>query len=98
MYVSPAVRTIREDPVEGESVTLLLEAVDDAALDDIAAAVRAAGGSVERERQFETLQVVVPHERVGDVCKVEGVAVVETANTLGVDAGGAGEDVRPDER
>jgi len=98
MYVSPAVRTIRDDPVEGESVTLLLEVADDATTDEVAAAVEAAGGTVEEELRFRTLRATVAHERVGAVCEVGGVDHVETGNTLGLDpdeAEGAGEDVRP---
>jgi hypothetical protein len=99
MYVSPAVRTIRDDPVPGESVTLLLEVADDAAVDDVAAAAEAAGATVEEQLQFRTLETTVAHERVGAVCAVEGIDHVETGNTLGIDpegAEGAGEDVRPD--
>lgn len=75
MYVSPAVRSIRDDPVEKAT--------------DL--------GTVESELPFETLAVIVPHERVADVCDLDGVATVETANTLGIDLDGAGEDVRPGE-
>jgi hypothetical protein len=96
MYVSPAVRTIRDDPVEGESVALLLEVADEASLDDVAAAVEAAGATVEDELEFRTLKVSAPHERVGAVCEVDGIDHVETGNTLGIDPDGAGEDVRPD--
>ncbi|QLH79695.1 hypothetical protein HZS55_21420 [Halosimplex rubrum] len=99
MYVSPAVRTIRDDPVEGESVTLLLELDGDAAVDDVAAAVEAAGATVKEELQFRTLKTTVAHERVGAVCEVDGIDHVETGNALGIDpdgAEGAGEDVRPD--
>jgi hypothetical protein len=99
MYVSPAVRTIRDDPVEGESVTLLLEVADRAATDEVAAAVETAGATVEEELQFRTLKATVAHERVGAVCEVDGIDHVETGNTLGIDPGGAegaGEDVRPD--
>ena len=56
MYVSPAVRSIREDPVAGESVTLLVEAADDA--DALAAAIEEVG-TVEAELQFDTLRVAV---------------------------------------
>jgi len=99
VYVSPAVRTIRDDPVPGESVTLLLEVADDATVDDVAAAAEAAGATVEEELQFRTLKTTVAHERVEAVCAVEGIDHVETGNTLGIDpegAAGAGEDVRPD--
>ena len=94
MYVSPAVRLIREDPVAGESVTLLVEAADDA--DALAAAIEEVG-TVEAELQFDTLRVAVLHERVDEVCELDGVVAVETANTLVTDPDGAGEDVRFDE-
>jgi len=94
MYVSPAVRSIRADPVAGESVTLLVEAAGD--VDALAAAVEEVG-TVEAELQFDTLRVTVPHERVDEVCELDGVAAVETDNTLVTDADGAGEDVRFEE-
>lgn len=100
MYVSPAVRTIRDDPVEGESVTLLLEVADEATVDDVAAAAEAAGATVEAELRFRTLETTVAHEQVGAVCEVDGIDHVETGNALGIDpdgAEGAGEDVRPSE-
>ncbi|WP_459193130.1 hypothetical protein [Halosimplex sp. J119] len=96
MYISPAVRTIRDDPVEGEPVTLLLEVAEEAAIEEVAAAVGEAGATVEKELEFRTLEVTVEQEQVGDVCEVEGVETVETGNTLGIDPDGAGEDVRPD--
>lgn len=96
MYVSPAVRSIRRDPIEGATVTLLLEASVEADVDALAEAV-ADLGTVEDELEFDTLAVTVPHERVDEVCDLDGVATVETANTLGIDADGAGEDVRPGE-
>ena len=94
MYVSPAVRTIRDDLIEGETVTLLLETTAEGAVADLAEAT-ADLGIVEEELAFETLAVTVPHERVDDVCDLSGIATVETANTLDIDADGAGEDVRP---
>lgn len=97
MYVSPVVRTIRDDPMEGESVSLLLEVADEAAVDEVAAALEDAGATVEEELEFRTLKATVAHERVGAVCELDGIETVETANTLGIDPDGAGEDVRPGE-
>ena len=94
MYVSPAVRTIRDDPIEGEPVSLLLEVADEVPVDDVATAVEELGGTVETELEFRTLRVTVDQERVGAVCETDGIDVVETANTLGIDIDGAGEDVR----
>jgi len=94
MYVSPVVRTIRDDPIEGEPVSLLLEVADDVPVDKVARAVEELGGAVDAELEFRTLQVTVAHEQVGAVCETDGIEVVETANTLGADTDGAGEDVR----
>ncbi|MEF8852141.1 MAG: hypothetical protein V5A44_05890 [Haloarculaceae archaeon] len=91
MYVSPAVRSIREHPVAGESVTLVVEAEDD--VDGVAESL-AEVGTVEDELEFETLRVSVPHERVDEVCDLGGIAAVQTDDALSMDAGGAGEDVR----
>jgi hypothetical protein len=96
MYVSPAVRSIRADPIAGETVGLLVEATDEDALADLREDL-ADLGSLEREREFQTLEVTVAHERVADVCELSGVATVETVSMLGIDADGAGEDVRPGE-
>jgi len=98
MYVSPAVRSIREHPVAGESVTLLVEAAEDADTDlDALASAVADLGTVEATLEFETLRVRVPHERVGEVCELDGVATVQTDDALAMGADGAGEDVRFDE-
>jgi len=97
MYVSPAVRSIRDDPVEGESVTLLVEARDDADTDELTEALTDVG-TVEAELEFETVRVSVSHERVGTVCELAGVATVQTENALATGADGAGEDVRFDDQ
>lgn len=95
MYVSPAVRSIRDDPIEGETVTLLVEVADDGDVDAVADGL-SEFGTVESEREFGTLEVTVAHERVSGVCDLSEVATVETTNTLGIDPDGAGEDVRPE--
>jgi hypothetical protein len=96
MHVSPAVRSLREHPVEGETVTLLIEVADGADTDGVAAALEDAGGTVTDRRRFGTLVVETAHESLGDLCGVEGLAVVETDNAAAVDADGAGEDVEFD--
>jgi hypothetical protein len=92
MYVSPAVRTIRDDPIEGEPVELLVEAADGTDLASLAERLESAGATVEAELEFETLRVSIGQEEVGAVCDCAGIASVETANTLGIDPTGAGED------
>ncbi|MDS0282596.1 hypothetical protein [Haloarcula onubensis] len=84
MYVSRAVRSIREDPIEGASVALALTTADDADPDAVAGAAEAVGGTVERRLQFDDLVVSVPHERVADVCTIEGLDAVETTDAIAI--------------
>lgn len=102
MYVSRPVRSIRDDPIVGESVRLLVTLADD--LGERSSAVEAAvretvaghGGTVVDELEFDTLVVEVPHETVADLCGLEGLAAIETDDTLSVTLDGAGEDVEYD--
>jgi len=84
MYVSRAVRSIREDPIEGESVGLALTTADDADPDAVATAAEAAGATVERRLQFDDLAVAVPHERVADVCALDDLDAVETTDAIAI--------------
>ncbi|MEA5388396.1 hypothetical protein VB773_01765 [Haloarculaceae archaeon H-GB2-1] len=60
MYLSHPVRRIRDDPIEGESVTLLLDVDEDAtSLSAVASAVEEFA-TVDREREFGTLEVSLP--------------------------------------
>jgi hypothetical protein len=99
-YVSHPVRRLREDPIADEDVTLVLdvadaETADAAALDRVAAAVRELG-TVDERLQFGSLEVTVPQDRLDDVCSLDGIASIETAQTRSM-GGDAGEDVRPGE-
>lgn len=91
MYVSPAVRSIREHPLEDESISLLVRAADD--IDELRERVEAAGGTVEDELEFETLAVSVQQTDVGTIAELAGIESIETDRTLTMDADGAGEDV-----
>jgi hypothetical protein len=102
MYVSRPVRSIRDDPVAGETVRLLVTLADD--LGERSAAVEASvretvsahGGEVLADLEFDTLAVEVPHEAVTDLCGLEGLAAIETDDTLSMTLDGAGEDVEYD--
>lgn len=94
MYVSRAVRSIRDDPIEGESVALALTTDEDGDPDTVAAAVEASGGTVERHLQFDDLAVSVPQERVADICTIDGLDAVETTDAIAITtADAADEDV-----
>ena len=98
MYVSRAVRSLADDPIEGESVALALTVADDADTDAVAAAVEALGGRVERELQFDDLAVAVPQTRLDAVCALDGLTAVETTDAIAITTGDAtDEDVRWDE-
>ncbi|MFD1585420.1 hypothetical protein ACFR9U_00375 [Halorientalis brevis] len=99
MYLSPVVRTLRDDPVPGERVTLLLSLADEHADDtaaveaDIEETVSEAGGTVEEKLQFNTIAVTIPHEGIPALCELDGVASIETDETIGITPGDAGEDL-----
>ena len=60
MYVSRAVRSIREDPIEGESVALALTTADDADPDAVASAAEAAGAGFLFEEALAYLHSLQP--------------------------------------
>ncbi len=99
MYLSPVVRTLRDDPVPDERVTLLLSLADEETDDttaveaDIEETVSEVGGTVEEKLQFNTIAVTVPHEGIPVLCELDGVASIETDDTIGITPGDAGEDL-----
>ncbi|WP_135303465.1 hypothetical protein [Haloarcula amylovorans] len=98
MYVSRAVRSIREDPIEGEPVALSLVTDDSADVDAVAAAAEDAGATVERRLQFDDLAVSVPQDRVADICQLDGLTMVETTDVITIATGEAtDEDVEFDD-
>jgi len=82
MYVSRAVRSIRDDPVEDATVTLALTTADDADSDAVAAAAEAAGATVERRLQFGDLAVSVAQDGIADICAIDGLDAVETTDAI----------------
>lgn len=93
MYVTPAVRSMQDDPIEGEPVRLLVEVESEELLDDVASAINATEAKVVDERRFGTLVVDTPQEEIEAVLDVDHISVVETANAVTIDADGAGEDI-----
>jgi hypothetical protein len=89
MYLSHPVRRVRDDPVEGESVTLLVRAADEDGVEDLAERL-ADLGTVENRLRFATVKVTVPQPAVAAVCELPGIEAIETAKTLAMDAAGGG--------
>lgn len=93
MYLSHAVRTIRDDPMADESVDLVVTLADDA--DDpeeseaaatdpevFESAVVDLGGEVVADLQFSAAHVRLPETAVADLCDLGGIDRIETAATL----------------
>ncbi|NHN61281.1 MULTISPECIES: hypothetical protein [Halorussus] len=81
-YLSHAVRSIRDDPVEGESVRLVLTVGGDADESAVAESVESLGGEAVRDLRFDRLLVEVAQTDVDAVCSLAGVASVETDAVL----------------
>ena len=100
MYLSHPVRRIRADPVAGESVSLVVELADDDGRDALTSTVEDLEGSVDRDLGFSAHLVTLPETAVDDLCELEGVERIETADTLslGIETGAeeAGDDADTD--
>jgi len=81
MYLSHPVRRIREDPVAGESIGLVVELEPDADPSAFEERVSEAGGTVDEKLRF-SWRVTVPQESLDDLLSASGLERVETANTI----------------
>ncbi|GCF13693.1 hypothetical protein Harman_16280 [Haloarcula mannanilytica] len=80
MYVSRAVESLRDDPIEGEPVELVLETAADADPESVAAAAAAAGATVERHLQFDDLLVSTTQDEIDALCDLDGLAAIQTGD------------------
>ena len=100
MYRSHPVRRLCEEPLPDESVTLVVELVDDAGVGaaSLSRAVAELGGRVEAENRF-SYTVSLPQSAVADLCDRDDLlARVETANTISLgldDSADAGDGTDP---
>jgi len=103
MYLSHPIRRMREDPVEGEELTVIVRVaaqgpdggvgeVTEEAIDAVADAIDGTGATVEDRLGFGTLRVRLTQEQIDDLCAVDDIASIETDNTIGL-AGDSGEDL-----
>ncbi|ELZ91116.1 hypothetical protein [Haloferax sulfurifontis] len=82
MYLSHPVRRMRDDPLDGEVVALRVEPADDAR-EALETRVESLGGSLERELRFGGVVVSLAESAVSDLCELDGIERIETADTLG---------------
>lgn len=82
-YVSHTVRSLRDDPIPGETVRLVVTLADDADPAAVREDLAASDCEVVRELDFGSLLVVADHERLDAVCALDGLTAVETDAVLG---------------
>jgi hypothetical protein len=83
MYLSHPVRRMRSEPIPGETAPLVVE-LGDADREHLEAHLDDTDGHVVESLQFDEVVVSVPESLVAEVCEVDGLARVETADTLGL--------------
>ena len=81
-YESHPVRSIRRDPVPGETLRLVLTLADDATAVAVASSVESLGGEAVRELEFDRLVVAVDQSDVERVVDLDGITAVETDAVL----------------
>jgi hypothetical protein len=84
MYLSHPVRRIRDDPTEGETVTLRITAADDETADALVEELDD-HGVVEKRLRFGGIRMTLPEPAVTEICALEGIESIETGNTLTID-------------
>jgi hypothetical protein len=92
-YVSHPVRHVRDDPREGETLALVVRVDDDHDPEAVAGTLAELGAEDVEDRGLGALAATVPQPAVADVCALDGLASVETTDTLSMHPDGAGEDV-----
>jgi len=80
-YLSHPVRRLREDPVAGETVRLVVDVTDTEAVRE---RVRDLDGEVVEALRFADLRVELPHSAVDEFCALDGLDRVETDDVLGL--------------
>lgn len=81
-YLSHPVRHIRDDPMAGESVSLVVELAADDHHDSLVSTVADLDGSVDRDLGFSAHLVTLPETAVADLCALDYLDRVETADTI----------------
>ncbi|MFC7128349.1 hypothetical protein [Haloferax chudinovii] len=83
MYLSHPVRRMRDDPLDDAVTELRVEPAADDARAALETRVESLGGSIERELRFGGVVVSLAESAVSDLCELDGIERIETADTLG---------------
>lgn len=85
---------MREDPIGGEEVVLVVTVESDGEkqLSAVEERIESVGGTVTERLQFGAFRVEITQERIEDLCALSGIESIETEHTVGM-GGDAGEDL-----
>lgn len=85
---------MRDDPTEGEKITLIVTAVDEEpeTRDRLETAIEQTEATVADRLEFGSLRVETTQEQIDPLCELDGIESIETDNVVGY-GGDAGEDV-----
>jgi hypothetical protein len=82
-YVSHTVRSLRREPIPGETVRLVVSLADGAETSEIVEEAESLGGEVVRELAFDRLLVEVEQTDLDAICSLDAAKSVETDAVLG---------------
>jgi hypothetical protein len=91
MYLSHPVRRMRDEPIDGADVRLVVTAADEDQIPRLESELAAVGENVER-LPYGSLEVTVAEADVTAVCDLGGIESIETTDAVGI-GGDAGEDI-----
>jgi len=74
---------MRDDPLDDAVTELRVEPAADDARAALETRVESLGGSIERELRFGGVVVSLAESAVSDLCELDGIERIETADTLG---------------
>ena len=76
---------MREDPIYGEAVVLVVEPdQSDQPSDALESEIEKAGGTIEKRLPFDALRVRIAEERVDALCETGGIDSIRTDQTTGI--------------
>ncbi|WP_135825078.1 hypothetical protein [Halorussus ruber] len=82
-YVSHTVRSLRRDPIPGETIRLVVTLAEESAVSAVEEAVQSLDGEVVRELEFDRVLVEVEQVDIDDICSLDAAESVETDAVLG---------------
>lgn len=80
-YVTPEIRSVREDPEPGECVQLALVVSNDA-VEEVEERVEDHGGTIDRHLPSDVLLASLPEDEVAGFCRTESLESVSRSDRM----------------